>query len=136
MFSIAAIKGKINRSGISFQKTFLWKNRPKEFSDEKAINLLLGKEESIIVFFIKSENYKWIMTNKRLFIPDEMITIFLKDIIEVDFDNLKENPEQKLTNTILNIHTKERKYFIYLEDRTWHLFYDIFNFIIINNKKK
>lgn len=136
MFSISAIKGKINRSGISFQKTFSWENKPKEFSGEKAINLLLGKEESIIVFFIKSEDYKWIMTNKRLFIPNEMVTISLEDIIEVDFDNLKENPDQKLTNTLLNIHTTEGKYLIHLEDRTWHLFYDIFNFIIINNKKK
>ncbi|GLB54013.1 hypothetical protein NBRC110019_30540 [Neptunitalea chrysea] len=132
MFSKSAIKGKINRSGINFKNTFLWENRPEEYIDDTALKLLLKDDETILICYIGKDNYRWILTDQRLFISSYFNNILLKDIIEIDFQDLKEKPENKMINNNLTILTKENKYTLYLEENTWTLFYDIFNFILKN----
>lgn len=135
MIKTSIIIAKIKRNGVKFKDTFLWNNRPDDLQDANSINLLLNKDEEVIVVY-RCSGYCWVLTNRRFFIPEEMATIFLSDIIEVDFKRLKENPLEKTTNDELNLITSEKEYIVYFEEKTWPLFYDIFKFIILNIKKR
>lgn len=130
MFSISAIKGKFKKSGIDFKKTFLYEE--KSFLNEESLNLLQMNEKCII-YYIESDNYSWYLTDKRFIVPSIGKTINLSDLKKVDFINLKANPSQKMENKELTLFTNNEEFNFFVEEKSWHLFYGIFKFIIENN---
>jgi hypothetical protein len=130
MFNISAIKGKFKRSGINCNKTFLWEN---ESSLLKNVFVgLLKLDEVGIIYYVESEKYGWCLTNKRIIFLDGN-TLFLSDLKQVDIINIKENPSQKTTNRELTLFTKSGDIKLFVEENSWHLFYNIFKFIISKN---
>ena len=130
MFSISAIKGKFKKSDIDFEKTFLYEEKP--FLNEEALNLLQMNEKCII-YYKESSNYSWYLTDKRFIIPSENRVIYLHDLKKVDISNIKENPSQKMENKELTLFTNNEEFNFFVEQKSWHLFYNIFKFIIENN---
>ena len=131
MIKNSILRAKIKRSKITFSKTFLWND--VILRQNKMVNLFLKFDEEILMYYKGKDNYNWILTNKRLFIPSEMETIILSDLIKVDFRDIIENPEKKMMNDKLNLYTKQDSFFIYVEEKTWPLFYDIFSYIVMKN---
>lgn len=137
MFKVSTLRAKIKRSNVNFKKTVLWDDIDIEFSNNLyVVKLFLDDKEEIIMHYWKSKNYKWILTDKRLIFPNYFKEVHLSELTHVDFSSIIENPETKMSNTELNLHTKNENFKIFLEEGTWHLFYDVFKFIIINNDKK
>lgn len=132
MFSISSVKGKFKRSQIDFKKTFLWENTVVEVKEE--IEKLLDFNEVPIIYFNKSNDYNWCLTNKRLIFPIEGSLILLSELTNVDFVNIKNNPNSKTENKELTLTANKKDFKIFFEENSWHLFYSIFKFIILNNK--
>lgn len=131
MFSISAVKGKFKRSGIDFKRTFLFDENT--LSNEESLNLFQVNEKCIIYYY-GANNYNWYLTNERFIIPSENKITFLYDLKKIDISNIKENPYQKIENNELTLFTQNEKFVFFVEDRSWHLFYNIFKFIIEHNK--
>jgi len=130
MLSISAIKGKFKRSGIDFKKTFLFDEYP--FSNEKILKQF-RIDEKCIIYFIRDTSYSWYLTNKGLLIPSENKYVELSSLTKIDFLNIKENPTLKTANTELTLFTINDELKFYVEEKSWHLFYSIFKFIIESN---
>ena len=135
MFNTSILRAKIKRSNINFKNTFLF-DRPNDIPDgiEKSPTITLEEGEEIIISYIKSENYKWTLTNHKIYFFDGMDSILLTDLVKVDVENIKANPDSKTTNTELTLFTNKETRKIFVEEGTWHLFYNVFKFIIDNNK--
>jgi len=134
MFSISSVKAKIKRSGLTFENTFIYgDNLNIDSIADKFVKDYIDYGEQIIVFY-KSNGYGWCLTNKKLIIPGENIIIILSDLVKIDLTNFIQNPEAKSTNRELILITKYKSYKVFFEKNTWHLFYNIFKFIISNNK--
>jgi hypothetical protein len=131
MFSISAIKGKFQRSGIDFRKTFLFEENPSHVNSNDLS--LFQINEKCIIYYIESSNYSWYLTDKRFIVPSVRKTINLSDLKNVDFTNLKANPSQKMENKELTLFTNNEEFNFNVEEKSWHLFYGIFKFIIENN---
>lgn len=134
MVKSSVLIAKVKRSGINSVNTFIWEDRKDEFKDDTTIKLLLDNNEDLLIAYLREDDYKWFLSNKRLFIPTELKTILLSDITSVSFNELKDNPSDKMINIELNIYTGEIEHIVYFEEKTWHLFYDIFRWITVNNK--
>ena len=135
MFKTSILRAKIKRSNVNFQKTILWDDVDIKFSNNDYIaRLFLDEDEEIILHYIKSKSYKWIFTNKRLIFPNYFKQILLSELVHVDFNSVAENIETKMTNIELGLSTNDETFKIILEEGTWHLFYEVFKFIIISNK--
>jgi hypothetical protein len=129
MISISAIKAKFKRSGINFKKTFLFEEKP--FLDEDSLSFIHANEKCII-YYKDSNNYNWFLTDKRFIVPSENKVFFLKDLKKIDISNIKSNPEKKTENNELTLFTLDDKFVFFVEEKSWHLFYNIFKFIIEN----
>lgn len=126
MIKSSIIRAKLLRSRISFDYTFFEKgdiNRGN-FDDIKLI-----ENEEIIAFY-EENDYRWILTNINFFIPKNELKIKLSDLTKVDFEKVKKNIETKSINTELTLYTEKRKYKVFFEEGTWHVFYNLFLFII------
>ncbi len=135
MFNTSILRAKIKRSNISFKNTFLF-DESNDMSGvlEKSPMMALEEGEEIIISYVKSENYKWVLTNHKIYIFNGLDNILLTDLIKVDVENIKGNPDSKTTNTELTLFTNEEARKIFVEEGTWHLFYNVFRFIVNNNK--
>jgi len=127
---ISAIEGKIKRSGIEFLKTSFWFNHNPDSNKEDWTRLLLHNDERILIIYQESSDYRWVLTSQRLFIPNELITIKICDLLEANFEDLELGKTTKLENDSINLRTKNATIKLYLEENSWHLFIDIFKFII------
>ncbi|WP_286920749.1 hypothetical protein [Flavobacterium sp. UBA4197] len=130
MFSISAIKGKFNRSKINFKDTYLYDEKP--FSNIETLKQFQINEKCII-YYKKNNTYSWYLTNIRFIIPNEGRFVNLTDLKKVDFVNIKENPNLKMENKELTLLTRDEKFTFFVEENSWHLFYNIFKFIIEHN---
>lgn len=130
MFSVSSIKAKFKRSGINYSKTFLWES--VSLSEKAIFTKLFQRDEIGIIYYNDCLNYSWCLTNQRIIILNEK-TYNLSDLIKVDFTNVKKNPSQKLSNTELTLFTNYNQFEIFLEENSWHVFYNIFKFIIDKN---
>ena len=130
MFKPSILKAKIKRSSVDFKNTYFWNSE----ANQKIINLFFSDEEEIILFYIKSKDYSWILTNKRLIFPSQMQQMILSELVDVSFDVVKNDPNQKMSNNKLPLHTLEGNMVIFVEEGTWHLLYEVFKFIIVNNR--
>lgn len=131
MFSISAIKGKFERSGIDFRKTFLWEKTSS--SEKQKISNDLRVDEIGIIYYGESIEYFWLLTNERIIISNKKF-YNLSDLIKVDFVNIKANPAEKISNRELTLFTNSIQFKLFLEENSWHVFYNIFKFIIDKNK--
>lgn len=132
MIKSSIIKAKIRRSKVSFVDTFF---DIEDIQKHNIDNLILSENEEIIVLYKKDNNYNWVLTNINFYIPTNEIIIKLSDLVKVDFEELKKNPEQKRVNKELTLFTKNEKYRVLFEEGTWHVFYNLFLFIIGKNKR-
>jgi hypothetical protein len=130
MFSISAIKGKFERSEIDFRKTFLWEKI--SFSEKQKFSTDLKVDEIGIIYYTESPEYFWLLTNERIIISNEKF-YNLSDLIKVDFVNIKANPSEKISNRELTLFTNSIQFKLFLEENSWHVFYNIFKFIIDKN---
>ncbi len=131
MFSISAIKGKFERSGIDFRKTFLWEKISS--SEKQKISTDLKVDEKGIIYYTESAEYFWLLTNERIIISNEKF-YNLSDLIKVDFINIKANPSEKMSNRELTLFTNSTQFNLFFEENSWHVFYNIFKFIIDKNR--
>lgn len=136
MFKVSTLRAKIKRSGVNFKNTVLWDDFEIKYSNNNTIvRLFLGDKEEIIMHYVESKDYKWILTNERLIFPNHDRQFKLADFVDVDFVNVKTNPHKKMTNTQLTLSTSNESFKLFVEEKTWHLFYEIFKFVIQSNKK-
>ncbi|QTE21225.1 hypothetical protein [Polaribacter cellanae] len=126
MIKSSIIRAKLSRSRVTFVKTLF---EIKDIKKHNFDDLNLDENEEVIALY-EIDNYRWVLTNINFFIPTSQIKIKLSDLVKVDFDSVKENIEIKKTNTELTLHTKERVYKVFFEEGTWHVFYNLFIFII------
>ncbi|WP_422080548.1 hypothetical protein [Ulvibacterium sp.] len=138
MIKTSILRAKIERSKIDFRDTFLWNEEQADANKNLILNLLLKNGEEIILHYIKSEEYRWFLTNERIIFPHETSHIFLSHLIDVGIpQELVENPDEKMTNNKLILSTKENDaHELYVEEKTWHLFYNVFKFIVSKNRDK
>lgn len=130
MFSISAIKGKFERSQIDFKKTFLWEKIPVEQKQKILSNLQIN--EIGVIYYKESENYSWLLTSERIIIFNEQ-WFNLSDLKKIDVINIKTNQSEKLSNRELTLFTNSNQFKLFLEENSWHVFYNIFKFIIDKN---
>lgn len=130
MFSISAIKGKFERSQIDFKKTFLWEKIPVEQKQKILSNLKIN--EIGVIYYKESENYSWLLTSERIIIFNEQ-SFNLSDLKKIDVINIKTNQSEKLSNRELTLFTNSNQFKLFLEENSWHVFYNIFKFIIDKN---
>lgn len=130
MFSISAIKGKFERSQIDFKKTLLWEKIPIE-QKQKLLNYLRVDEIGII-YYKESEAYSWLLTSERIIIQNDN-SYNLSDLKKIDVINIKTNQSEKLSNRELTLFTNSNQFKLFLEENSWHVFYNIFKFIIDKN---
>lgn len=130
MFSISAIKGKFKRCGIDFRKTFLWEETSS--SERQKFSTDLRVDEIGIIYYGESVEYFWLLTNERIIISNEKF-YNLSDLIKVDFVNIKETPSEKISNRELTLFTNTIQFKLFFEENSWHVFYNIFKFIIDKN---
>ncbi|MCA6423498.1 MAG: hypothetical protein IM568_11865 [Flavobacterium sp.] len=133
MFSISAVKGKFKRSKLDLEKTFLFDEQLSRLDNN--ILKLFKIDEKCIIYYVESDTYSWYITNQRFLIPSEDKSIILSHLKRIDFLDLKQNPSNKLKNKQLNLFTDKQEFSFYVEERSWHLIFDIFKFIIGKNKK-
>ncbi|UOB16278.1 hypothetical protein [Abyssalbus ytuae] len=131
MFKTSILKAKIKRSSVDFKNTYFWNSE----TSPRIIDLFFSDGEEIILFYIQSKNYSWILTNTRLIFPSQMQQIRLSELVNVSFDTVKNDPNQKMSNNKLTLHTLKDTTVIFVEEGTWHLLYEVFKFIIVNNKE-
>ncbi|WP_348800609.1 hypothetical protein [Flavobacterium adhaerens] len=130
MFSISAIKGKFERSGIDFRKTFLWEKLSP--SEKQIFSTDLRVDEIGIITYKESEVYSWLLTSERIIIQNANWHN-LSDLKKVDINNIKMNPNEKISNRELTLFTNSNNFKLFLEENSWHVFYSIFKFIIDKN---
>lgn len=133
MFSESAIIGKFKRSNLVLKKTFLFDEQKSQLNSN--VFSMLKRDEKFILFYIHSNSYSWYITNKRFLIPSIDKKIDLNDLIKIDFTDLKQFPSNKSNNKELDVFTDKEKIEFTVEERSWYLIYEIFKFIIENNKK-
>jgi len=126
MIKSSIIRAKIRRSRVSFIDTIF---EPEDIKKYNFDDLNLEDNEEVIVLY-EVNNYRWVLTNVNFFIPTSQIKIKLSDLVKVDFDRVKKNIETKSINTELTFHTNKRAYEVSFEEGTWHVFYNLFIFII------
>ena len=131
MLSISVIKAKFKRSGLNFKSTFIFDENSQQVNPEDLF--AFQANEKCIIYFIRDNNYSWYLTNKRLIIPLEDKYISLSDLTKIDFPNVKNNPSSKMENTELSLFTNSDQFKLFLEEKSWHVFYNIFKFIIDKN---
>lgn len=128
MLKSAIILAKIRRSNIDFTETSIWDDEMFPIENYK---LNLDENEQVLISYLSSKNdYRWILSNKKLFLLDNDTEILLEELINVDVDDIKKKSSSKSENNRLNLYTSKNKYTISIEERTWHVFYDLFIFII------
>jgi len=130
MFSISAVKGKFERSGIDFRKTFLCEKISP--SERQIFSTDLRVDEIGIITYKESEVYSWLLTNERIIIQNAN-WYHLSDLKKVDINNIKMNPDEKISNRELTLFTNSNNFKLFLEENSWHVFYSIFKFIIDKN---
>lgn len=126
MIKSSIIRAKLRRSRVSFTDTIFEVEDVRKYNFDD-LNLL--DNEEIIVFY-KTENYRWVLTNFNLFISTNKIKIKLVDLVKIDAENIRKKMGSKKTNTELTLYTKDNSYKVFFEDGTWHVFYNVFLFII------
>lgn len=131
MLSISVIKAKFKRSGLNFKSTFIFDENSEQVNPKDLF--VFQTNEKCIIYFTGDNNYSWYLTNKRLIIPVENQFISLTDLTKIDFPNIKNNPSSKMENTELTLFTKSNQFKLFLEENSWHVFYNIFKFIIDKN---
>ncbi|SUX48480.1 hypothetical protein [Chryseobacterium indoltheticum] len=124
--NVIAIEGKFKRSEIILKNTFLFKQKPTDISFD------LDNDEYCILYYIDSTE-SWFLTNKNLIFPFVRLSVDLSSLVKVDFSNIKENPSHKLINKRLDLFMENKKINIMVEEKSWHLIYNIFKFIISKN---
>jgi len=124
--NVIAIEGKFKRSEIILKNTFLFKQKPTDISFD------LDNDEYCILYYIDSTE-SWFLTNKNLIFPFVRVSVDLSSLVKVDFSNIKENPSHKLINKRLDLFMENKKINIMVEEKSWHLIYNIFKFIISKN---
>ncbi len=129
MYKASIIKAKIKRSKVVFKNTVLWDDISFSFNNIK----LSDNEEAILMYTKPKETYSWLFTNYRLILLHTNNQIVLSDLINVELNFIKDNPDKKMENEELVIATKEKTFTLLVDENTWHLFYDIFKFIINND---
>lgn len=131
MLSISVIKAKFKRSGLNFKSTFIFDENSDQVNPKDLF--VFQTNEKCIIYFTRGNNYSWYLTNKRLIIPVENKFISLTDLTKIDFPNIKNNPSSKMENTELTLFTNSNQFKLFLEENSWHVFYNIFKFIIDKN---
>jgi len=126
MIKNSIIKAKLRRSRVSFKKTVF---ETEDIEKRNFDDLNLTENEKVIALY-ELDNYCWVLTNINFFIPTSQVKIKLKDLVKVDFDKVKKNIETKNVNTELTLYAKEKEYNVFFEEGTWHVFYNLFIFII------
>lgn len=135
MINPSIIKSKIRRSKLNLKETILWDDS-NYLNNNKTSELLLANGEEIILHCKKSTNHRWILTNMRLIFPNQMKQILLSDLLDVSFDAIESKPNSKMSNDELTLSTNKGNSTLFVEEGTWHLFYEVFKFIINNIKQK
>ncbi|URC11670.1 hypothetical protein [Flavobacterium sp. B183] len=131
MLNISVIKAKFKRSGLNFKSTFIFDENSHQVNPKDLF--VFQANEKCIIYFTRDNNYSWYLTNKRLIIPVENKFISLSDLTKIDFPNIKNNPSSKMENAELTLFTNSNQFKLFLEENSWHVFYNIFKFIIDKN---
>lgn len=122
------IKSKIKRSGVKLVDTYLFDG--KDIVNNLAHNFFLHPDEEVIMQFQKGQ-FKWVLTNMRLVLPNELKQIMLEEITAVDFEELKKEESTKSDNQTIDLELRNGNRFrLNVEKRTWHLIYEVFKYII------
>lgn len=129
MFSISAVKGKFKRSQINFKNTYLWDDM--DVIQKQQISIFLRIHERGIIYYNQSDSYYWFLTDQRIIMKESVCN--LNELVKVDFLNIKNNPHEKISNKELTLFTKSSQFDLFVEEGSWHLFYNIFKFIISKN---
>lgn len=134
MIKANILKAKIKRSNAQLKNTHIYD--PESSVSDLCLfsKLFLRRTEDIILYHSDENENNWILTNQRLIFPVNMVDIDISKIKDVFFDNVHDNPEQKMTNTELVLQTENEKIKLFAEEGTWPLIYEVFKFII-NSKK-
>ncbi len=128
MLSISVIKAKFKRSDLNFKSTFIFDENSHQVNPKDLF--VFQANEKCIIYFIRDNNYSWYLTNKRLIIPVENKFISLSDLTKIDFPNIKNNPSSKMENTELTLFTYDDEITLFVEEKSWHIIYNIFKLII------
>lgn len=137
MIKSSIIKSKIKRGNLNLKTTILWDGSNSNYLNNNTIlSLFLANGEEIIMHCEESTNNRWILTNIRLIFPNQMEQILLSDLLDVNFDNIESNPNSKMSNNELTLVTVTGNSTLFIEKGTWHLFYEVFKFIIMNIRQK
>lgn len=135
--NISIIKSKFKRvGGELLKKTFLWKeNQYNDCLYNKILENTDIDEKPIIFFNDLDEKQFWCLTDKRLFISSDLNYIYLNDLMKIDILDIKDNPNNKTSSTLLTLYTRNQTINLTVEYGSWHIIYNIFKYIIEKTHK-
>lgn len=125
------VKAKFKRNANKLKHTFLWELAPGDIKN-KILNKMDADEEPLIIFSDPSEDALWCLTNKRIFVSNTYNFFYINDLIKVDFLDIKNNPNNKINSTELALFTEKEIINLIVERNSWHILFNLFQFIIAN----
>jgi hypothetical protein len=135
MLSISAIEAKYKRAMLNVTDTFLWSDMSNDQKDAISTQVELALGERVIIYYCKSLDYWWVITNQRLIISDNKTLSFcpFEMIIKVDFPGAEKiEANKKGIDSVNIVLSGGYSKLVFVENTTWHFFYDLLRVLSSN----
>lgn len=131
MIKKSIILAKIKRSEISFSSTIIIDDFELVSKNEKLLQFFLNQSEELILYSPSTLELKhsWLLTTERLILKNVSLRSLMLDEIEgVNIDHISEINKQR--ENIIYLRSKSENIPFFCETGSWHLFTEIFSWII------
>jgi len=128
MVAISTIEAKYKRAKLNVKNTFLWSQLSDVTQNEVLKQIMLNPSEECIIYYCKSPNYLWIITNERLIILKNGIALYYpyKLIKKVEFPEIEKIKADKVgIDNITLLLSDGNCISVFVENTTWHFIYEL-----------
>jgi len=127
----STVEAIFSRSKIQPAFTYLWKTVPLSIKDEIADRTSFNPQEKPILSFYVASNKWWLLTTERIILNyDTIETIYLNDIQNVELKKLFEEDTKKLELNTIQLKINNKYFDLEVEKRTWHVVFRMIQFMV------